>query len=211
MEGLAAYDFSGAFTGGIAADPTAITDIDADYVRKQGPLYANMVEFSAADSNNIYGASTTVQPNAVVAKYIIKYTKTLGTVSEPDNTTIVYDENGKLKAVGGAGQAYTAGNGLQLANNEFSIDEQVTATKADLLNKQDKLTAGQNVDITEDSEGNHIISGAEQLPAYPTDTEAEYILALKYVDGAWVKYWKEIANKSDVVDRGTVDYMIIKS
>ena len=38
---------------------------------------------------------------------------------------------------------YTAGNGLDLTDGEFSIDENVVATKTDLADKQDKLTQTQ--------------------------------------------------------------------
>lgn len=79
------------------------------------------------------------------------------------------------------------------APQQFSIDINcANQSNAGLLSAADK----KNID--------------EMLPAYPTDTEAEYVLSIKYVDGAWVKYWKETVNKSDIVDKGTVDYMVLK-
>ena len=66
------------------------------------------------------------------------YQEELTTSSVDDGTVdkaIGFDSNGNLVKgpVSGGGGTYTAGNGLNLdANNEFSIDTTVTATKADL-------------------------------------------------------------------------------
>lgn len=52
------------------------------------------------------------------------------------------------------GQTYTAGNGIDIdANNEISVDTTVVATQTDLSGKQDTLTAGDAIDIT-----NNVIS-----------------------------------------------------
>lgn len=49
------------------------------------------------------------------------------------------------------GSSYTAGNGIDIdANNEISIDTTVVATQTDLSGKQDTLTAGDAIDITND-------------------------------------------------------------
>lgn len=53
-----------------------------------------------------------------------------------------------------SGQTYTAGNGIDIdANNEISVDTTVVATQNDLSSKQDTLTAGDAIDIT-----NNVIS-----------------------------------------------------
>ena len=53
-----------------------------------------------------------------------------------------------------SGQTYTAGNGIDIdANNEISVDTTVVATQNDLSGKQDTLTAGDAIDIT-----NNVIS-----------------------------------------------------
>lgn len=50
---------------------------------------------------------------------------------------------------GEPGAVYTAGNGIDIdANNEISIDTTVVATQTDLNNKQDTLTAGSNISIS---------------------------------------------------------------
>lgn len=52
------------------------------------------------------------------------------------------------------GQTYTAGNGIDIdSNNEISVDTTVVATQNDLSGKQDTLTAGDAIDIT-----NNVIS-----------------------------------------------------
>lgn len=53
-----------------------------------------------------------------------------------------------------ADETYTAGNGINIdANNEISVDTTVVATQNDLSGKQDTLTAGDAIDIT-----NNVIS-----------------------------------------------------
>lgn len=49
-----------------------------------------------------------------------------------------------------ADEIYTAGNGINIdADNEISVDTSVVATQTDLAGKQDTLTAGSNMDITD--------------------------------------------------------------
>lgn len=50
---------------------------------------------------------------------------------------------------GGGGPTYTAGNGINITNDEISIDTDVVATKVDLESKQDTLTAGSNISIVD--------------------------------------------------------------
>ena len=48
-----------------------------------------------------------------------------------------------------SGSSYTAGNGISIdANNEISVDTTVVATQNDLAGKQDTLTAGSNISIS---------------------------------------------------------------
>lgn len=50
-----------------------------------------------------------------------------------------------------ADEIYSAGNGINIdANNEISVDTTVVATQTDLSGKQDTLTAGDAIDITND-------------------------------------------------------------
>lgn len=49
----------------------------------------------------------------------------------------------------GAGATYTAGNGIDITDDEISVDTSVVATKTDLETKQDTLTAGDNISIVD--------------------------------------------------------------
>ena len=49
----------------------------------------------------------------------------------------------------GVGTTYTAGNGIDITDDEISIDTSVVATQTDLENKQDTLTAGDNISIVD--------------------------------------------------------------
>ena len=51
---------------------------------------------------------------------------------------------------GGWGCCYTAWNGIDITNDEISIDTTVVATKTDLNSKQDTLTAWANITIAQD-------------------------------------------------------------
>ena len=59
-------------------------------------------------------------------------------------------------ATGGGGSTYTAGNGIDITNDEISVDTSVIATQTDLSGKQDTLTAGSNVSIS-----NNVISATD--------------------------------------------------
>lgn len=50
---------------------------------------------------------------------------------------------------GGGGATYTAGSGIEIVDDEISIDTDVVATKTDLESKQDTLTAGDNISIVD--------------------------------------------------------------
>ena len=67
---------------------------------------------------------------------------------------------------GGGGATYTAGNGIEIQNDEISIDTTVVATKTDLESKQDTLTAGDNISIL-----NNVIS-ATAAPQVNSDWNA---------------------------------------
>ena len=49
----------------------------------------------------------------------------------------------------GVGTTYTAGNGIDITDDEISIDTSVVATQTDLETKQDTLTAGDNISIVD--------------------------------------------------------------
>ena len=77
------------------------------------------------------------------------------TLTAGDNITIE-DESGSL-VISATDTTYSAGSGLNLTGTTFSVDTSTVATQADLDTKQDVLTAGQNIHITDES-GNLVIS-----------------------------------------------------
>jgi hypothetical protein len=66
------------------------------------------------------------------------------------------------------GTEYTAGNGIDITGDVISVDTTVVATQTDLADKQDVLTAGDNITIT-----NNVISAtaAPQQQADWTETD----------------------------------------
>lgn len=74
----------------------------------------------------------------------------------PGENISIVDESGDL-VISATDTTYSAGSGLNLAGTTFSVDTSTIATQADLDTKQDVLTAGQNIHITDES-GNLVIS-----------------------------------------------------
>ena len=73
-----------------------------------------------------------------------------------NNVQLSDDSNYRL-VISATDTTYSAGNGLDLTNTEFSIDTTVVATQSDLQGKQDVLTAGANITI----DGNNEISATD--------------------------------------------------
>ena len=86
------------------------------YVNRGGLIGTNI------DSNNIGSYALTSLP--------IASTSTLGGV-KVDGTTITIDTNGVISSQGG-GSSYTAGNGIDITNDEISIDTSIVATQSDI-------------------------------------------------------------------------------
>lgn len=86
------------------------------YINRGGLIGTNI------DSNNIGSYALTSLP--------IASTSTLGGV-KVDGTTITIDTNGVISSQGG-GSSYTAGNGIDITNDEISIDTSVVATQSDI-------------------------------------------------------------------------------
>lgn len=68
----------------------------------------------------------------------------------PDGMSIELVELGIHSIAGhGGGVTYTAGSGIEIIDDEISVDTSVVATQTDLESKQDTLTAGDNISIVD--------------------------------------------------------------
>lgn len=71
----------------------------------------------------------------------------------PDGMSVELVELGIHSIVGhgagGGGASYTAGSGIEIIDDEISVDTSVVATQTDLESKQDTLTAGDNISIVD--------------------------------------------------------------
>ena len=97
---------------------------------------ANKIKAKAAD--NIFVGATSAAPGSK------------GLVPQPQagDDTKFLSGNGTWQTVS-TGSSYTAGSGISIdANNEISVDTTVVATQNDLSGKQDTLTAGTNITIS---------------------------------------------------------------
>ena len=63
-------------------------------------------------------------------------------------TNVSISESGAISATD---TTYTAGTGLNLTGTAFSVNTETIATKSDLTGKQNTLTAGTNITISEDT------------------------------------------------------------
>lgn len=115
------------------------------------------------DANGVIsGASTYVLPTAS--------TSTLGGV-KIDGSTITIDNDGVISSQAG-GPTYTAGNGIDITNDEISIDTSVVATQSDIPTNYVTTDTQQNItglkritDIQLPTNGtNGIIDGSYSIP-----------------------------------------------
>ena len=126
------------------------------YINRGGLIGTNI------DSNNIGSYALTSLPIAT--------TSTLGGV-KVDGTTITIDNNGVISSQAG-GSTYTAGNGIDITNDEISIDTSVVATQSDIPTNYVTTDTQQNItglkritDIQLPTNGtNGIIDGSYSLP-----------------------------------------------
>lgn len=95
-----------------------------------------------------------------------------------------------------SGPSYTAGNGIDITNDEISIDNSVVATQTDLAGKQDTLTAGANITISSNTisatdttysnfgGATSSVAGSAGLVPAPTTSDPD-----KYLkgDGTWAE------------------------
>lgn len=111
---------------------------------------------------------------------------------------------GTASGGGGGGQAYAAGYGLELAGNVFSVDDTVIATQADLMNKQDALTAGTGITITDNTIAR---TNTFYGTAYTTLTDMNDLTTARF--SRIYANLKSVANTPADVYNGTTYYSLI--
>lgn len=115
-----------------------------------GESYTAGAGITISDQNEIGIDQSVVATKAYV-------TQEIGTVREVPDTSAsdsgkvlgVTDSEGTLGWVAnGGGASYTAGTGIDITNNEISVDTSVIATQNDISGLQPTLTAGDNISIS---------------------------------------------------------------
>lgn len=142
------------------------------YVGSEGPYYTeNQVDTLLNAKQDTLIAGTNIQiasDGKTISATDTTYTDFTGATSSAAGVNGLVpapaagDQDKVLKGDGTwgtvqSGSSYTAGNGINIdANNEISVDTTVVATQTDLASKQDTLTAGTNVQIS-----NNVISATD--------------------------------------------------
>lgn len=118
----------------ISAVDTKYTAGDNITISDQNVISATGTTYVAGEGLDLTGNEFSVDTTTIQEK-----------LTPGDNVSISGNE------ISATDTTYTAGTGLDLTGTEFSADTTVLATKNDLSDKQDKLTAGSNITIAADN------------------------------------------------------------
>ena len=151
------------------------TNIDSNNIGSYALTSLPIATTSTLGGVKVDGTTITIDANGVISgasTYVLPTasTNTLGGV-KIDGTTIVIDNNGVISSQGG-GSTYTAGNGIDITNDEISIDTSVVATQSDIPTNYVTTDTQQNItglkritDIQLPANGtNGIIDGSYSIP-----------------------------------------------
>ena len=111
------------------------TNIDSNNIGSYALTSLPIATTSTLGGVKVDGTTITIDANGVISgasTYVLPTasTITLGGV-KIDGTTITIDNNGVISSQAG-GPSYTAGNGIDITNDEISIDTSVVATQSDI-------------------------------------------------------------------------------
>lgn len=111
------------------------TNIDSNNIGSYALTSLPIASTSTLGGVKVDGTTITIDANGVISgasTYVLPTasTNTLGGV-KIDGTTITIDNNGVISSQAG-GSSYTAGNGIDITNDEISIDTSVVATQSDI-------------------------------------------------------------------------------
>lgn len=108
---------------------------------------------SEGNATTYYRWSTTTEQFTLIGEEGPYYTKSQAdALLNAKQNTLTAGSNVQITGdtISATDTTYTAGNGLNLTGTEFSADTSVLATQTDLAGKQNTLTAGTGIDITND-------------------------------------------------------------
>lgn len=108
---------------------------------------------SEGNATTYYRWSTATEQFTLIGEEGPYYTKSQAdTLLNAKQNTLTAGSNVQIvgDTISATDTTYTAGNGLNLTGTEFSADTTVLATQTDLAGKQNTLTAGAGIDITND-------------------------------------------------------------
>lgn len=108
---------------------------------------------SENDATTYYRWNAAAQQFTLIGEEGPYYTKSQAdTLLNAKQNTLTAGSNVQITGdtISATDTTYTAGNGLNLTGTEFSADTTVLATQTDLAGKQNTLTAGAGIDITND-------------------------------------------------------------
>lgn len=111
------------------------TNIDSNNIGSYALTSLPIASTSTLGGVKVDGTTITIDANGVISgasTYVLPTasTNTLGGV-KIDGTTITIDNDGVISSQAG-GSSYTAGNGIDITNDEISIDTSVVATQSDI-------------------------------------------------------------------------------
>ena len=151
------------------------TNIDSNNIGSYALTSLPIASTSTLGGVKVDGTTITIDANGVISgasTYVLPTasTNTLGGV-KIDGTTITIDNDGVISSQGG-GSSYTAGNGIDITNDEISIDTSVVATQSDIPTNYVTTDTQQNItglkritDIQLPANGtNGIIDGSYSIP-----------------------------------------------
>lgn len=113
-----------------------------------GESYTAGNGITISDQNAIGIDQSVVATKAYVTQEMAGVTLPESSSSDSGKVLTVDSEGAPGWVTPSTGTTYTAGDGIDITNDEISVDTSVVATQTDLSSKQDTLTAGSNISIS---------------------------------------------------------------
>lgn len=149
------------------------TNIDSNNIGSYALTSLPIATTSTLGGVKVDGTTITIDANGVISgasTYVLPTasTNTLGGV-KIDGTTITIDSNGVISSQGG-GSSYTAGNGIDITNDEISIDTSVVATQSDIPTNYVTTNTTQTISETKNFTGYSLTPANIDFNAFSSGT-----------------------------------------